>query len=164
MAPRLTPDAAEMLSSHFISIRKEMKDNERDMNVRSSIPITVRQLEAIIRISESLAKMELNPHATRRHVEEALRLFKFSTMDAVNSGGGPEGMNHSELMAEVQMIEKELEKRIPVGSQVPVSRIRADFNNKGYSDNAITRALDILGRRDVLIFRNQGKVCIRQTV
>lgn len=164
MAPRLTAEAAEMLSSHFISIRKEMKDTERDLNVRSTIPITVRQLEAIIRISESLAKMELNPHATKKHVEEALRLFKYSTMDAVNSGNAPEGMNRSELMAEVQAIEKELEKRIPVGSQVPVARIKDDFIHKGYSDAAITRALAIMGRRDILIFRNQGKVCIRQTV
>jgi DNA replication licensing factor MCM5 len=45
-------------------------------------------LEAIIRISESLAKMTLSPVATEQHVDEALRLFKYSTMDAVQSGGG----------------------------------------------------------------------------
>lgn len=41
-----------------------------------TIPITVRQLEAIIRISESLAKMQLQPFATDEHVNEALRLFQ----------------------------------------------------------------------------------------
>ena len=34
-----------------------------------------RQLEAIVRISESLAKMELREEADVSHVEEALRLF-----------------------------------------------------------------------------------------
>lgn len=41
-----------------------------------------RQLEAIIRVTESLAKMELQPFVTDRHVDEALRLFKVSTLEA----------------------------------------------------------------------------------
>ena len=43
---------------------------------RIAIPITVRQLEAVIRISESLAKMELLPFVIDRHVEESLRIFQ----------------------------------------------------------------------------------------
>lgn len=39
------------------------------------IPITVRQLEAIVRISEALAKQELSPTANKGHVQEAIRLF-----------------------------------------------------------------------------------------
>lgn len=53
---------------------------------KNSIPITVRQLEAIVRISESLAKMQLLPFATESHVNEALRLFQVSTLDAAMSG------------------------------------------------------------------------------
>ena len=60
-----------------------MQQIERDNNERSSIPITVRQLEAIIRISESLAKLTLQPTVQEVHVDEAIRLFKLSTMDAV---------------------------------------------------------------------------------
>lgn len=45
-----------------------------------------RQLEAIIRISESLAKMKLQPFATDADVDEALRLFQVSTLDAAMSG------------------------------------------------------------------------------
>ena len=45
-----------------------------------------RQLEAIIRISESLAKMALLPFAMESHVDEALRLFQVSTLDASHSG------------------------------------------------------------------------------
>ena len=50
------------------------------------ILLSFRQLEAIIRISESLAKMRLLPFATAAHVEEALRLFQVSTLDAAMSG------------------------------------------------------------------------------
>lgn len=45
-----------------------------------------RQLEAIIRISESLAKMRLAPFALEADVDEALRLFQVSTLDAATSG------------------------------------------------------------------------------
>ena len=45
-----------------------------------------RQLEAIIRISEALAKMSLSPFASDTHVDEALRLFQVSTLEAAHSG------------------------------------------------------------------------------
>jgi DNA replication licensing factor MCM5 len=35
----------------------------------------VRQLEAVIRLSESLAKMRLKDEVTAEHVDEAHRLF-----------------------------------------------------------------------------------------
>lgn len=46
----------------------------------------MRQLEAIIRLSEALTKMELLPFVEERHVEEAIRLFKVSTIAAAQSG------------------------------------------------------------------------------
>ena len=51
-----------------------------------AVPITVRQLEAIVRISESLARMQLQDVATEAHVRQAIELFKTATMDAVKSG------------------------------------------------------------------------------
>ena len=51
-----------------------------------AIPVTVRQLEAVIRISEAIARMALQPVATQEHVAKAIQLFNFSTMEAVKSG------------------------------------------------------------------------------
>lgn len=39
-----------------------------------------------MRIAESLGKMKLQPFATEADVEEALRLFQVSTLDAAMSG------------------------------------------------------------------------------
>jgi len=80
--PRLTPQAAEVLKNHYVSIRKAMREE------KSSIPITVRQLEALVRISESLAKMELRDEVDISHVEEALRMFTVSTLDSANRDRG----------------------------------------------------------------------------
>ena len=41
-APRLSAEAQEMLSSHFVSLRKQVQQVERDNDERSSIPITIR--------------------------------------------------------------------------------------------------------------------------
>lgn len=60
-----------------------MERGEGEMPV---VPITVRQLEAIVRISEALARMQLRVDATTDHVELALHLFRVSTMDATRAG------------------------------------------------------------------------------
>ena len=67
-------------------MRSGSKQHEQETQKRMSIPITVRQLEAVIRITESLAKMRLVPFATEQHVDEALRLFQVSTLEAAMSG------------------------------------------------------------------------------
>lgn len=114
-APRMSPEAAEKLSSHFVSIRRQVARAEADANQRSSIPITIRQLESLVRLTESLAKIELQPIATEKHVDEAIRLFLGSTMDAVMSAGGDTsalGMGgNRELVEEVHKVEDELRRR-----------------------------------------------------
>jgi len=55
--------------------RQKAKKDKLSGKKKHNIPITVRQLEAIIRISESLAKMALNQNVEEEHVHEAHRLF-----------------------------------------------------------------------------------------
>ena len=71
--PRLSREAGEKLKNKYVVMRGQTREVEEETEKRIAIPITVRQLEAVIRISESLAKMELQPFAVDRHVEEALR-------------------------------------------------------------------------------------------
>lgn len=160
-APRLSTAAAEKLSSHFVSIRARVAASERTANVRSSIPITVRQLEAIIRITESLAKITLSPIADESHVDEAIRLFLASTMDAVSQGtdgvgnGGLGG--NRELMEEVGKVEEELRKRLPIGWSTSLGTLRREFvTGRGFSEAALARALHVLQRRETVRLRSGG--------
>jgi DNA replication licensing factor MCM5 len=158
-APRLSPEAAEKLSSHFVSIRRQVHASEINANQRSSIPITVRQLEAIIRITESLAKLSLSPIADESHVDEAIRLFLASTMDAVNQG---EGQSSKELMDEVNKIEEELRRRMPIGWQVNLSTLKREMvDGKGYSEQALARALHVMNARETIRWRHGGSVVFR---
>ena len=74
--PRLSAAARDKLRNHFVQIRAETRRQEMERSERSAIPITVRQLEALVRLSESLAKMALQPFVGEHHVDEAIRLFK----------------------------------------------------------------------------------------
>jgi DNA replication licensing factor MCM5 len=167
-APRLSPAASEKLSSHFVSIRNRVAQAEATSNERSSIPITVRQLEAIIRITESLAKLTLSPIADESHVDEAIRLFLASTMDAVSqgesSGMGGVGGNR-ELQLETGKVEEELRRRLPIGWSTSLGQLRREFvQGRGYSEAALARALLVLQRRETVRLRNGGSQVYRSGV
>ena len=84
-SPRLSEEASEILKNHYVAIREDVRA-QSPADGASAVPISVRQLEAIIRIAEALAKMRLSPEATIEDVNEALRLFKVSTLSAAKSG------------------------------------------------------------------------------
>ncbi|KAL9249939.1 DNA replication licensing factor MCM5-like protein [Drosera capensis] len=84
--PRLSEAASKKLQTEYVNIRQNMRQQANETGAPAAISITVRQLEAVIRLSEALAKMRLSHAATNEHVKEAIRLFTVSTMDAARSG------------------------------------------------------------------------------
>lgn len=154
----MSAEAAEKLSGNFVAIRKQVHAIEQDSNERSSIPITIRQLEAIIRITESIAKLHLRAVASESDVDEAMRLFLASTMDAVGQGQ----TLRQELLEDVGKIEQELRKRLPIGWSASYAALSREFvQAKGYSQHALQKALQIMERRDTIQLRNQGSSIYR---
>ncbi|KAF4022636.1 hypothetical protein G4228_014968 [Cervus hanglu yarkandensis] len=161
--PRLSAEAAEKLKNRYIIMRSGARQHERDSDRRSSIPITVRQLEAIVRIAEALSKMKLQPFATEADVEEALRLFQVSTLDAALSGtlSGVEGFTSQEDQELLSRIEKQLKRRFAIGSQVSEHSIIQDFTKQKYPEHAIHKVLQLMLRRGEIQHRMQRKVLYR---
>ncbi|KAK7808000.1 hypothetical protein U0070_016390 [Myodes glareolus] len=161
--PRLSAEAAEKLKNRYIIMRSGARQHERDSDRRSSIPITVRQLEAIVRIAEALSKMKLQPFATEADVEEALRLFQVSTLDAALSGNlsGVEGFTTQEDQEMLSRIEKQLKRRFAIGSQVSEHSIVQDFTKQKYPEHAIRKVLQLMLRRGEIQHRMQRKVLYR---
>lgn len=160
-APRLSVTAAEKLRTQYVLMRKGTKDVEHEK--RLSIPITVRQLEAIIRIAESLAKMKLQPFANESDIDEALRLFTVSTIEAATSGSlaGAEGFTSDEDTEMLARIEKQLKRRFPIGSQVSEFNIVQDFTRQKYPERAIYKVIHTMIRRGELQHRMQRKMIYR---
>lgn len=89
------------------------------------------------------------------HVEEAIRLFKCSTMDAV-SAGSADGLSRGELNEEMNGIEKEIRRRLPIGwSTSYQSLVREFVTQRGYSSHALERTLFVLEKREVIRFSGQ---------
>ncbi|RZF41144.1 hypothetical protein LSTR_LSTR010796 [Laodelphax striatellus] len=161
--PRLSEAAGEKLKNRYVLMRSGTREHEIESEKRMSIPITVRQLEAVIRISESLAKMQLSSFATESHVDEALRLFQVSTLDAAMSGtlAGAEGFTTEEDHEMLIQIEKQLKRRFAIGSQVAEHNIVQDFLRQKYPERAIYKVIMTMIRRGELQHRSQRKVLYR---
>ena len=66
-APKLSHEASEKLQNLYLNDRQKSKEHRATS--KNSIPITVRQLEAIIRLSEALAKIRLKDEVTSEYVD-----------------------------------------------------------------------------------------------
>merc|ERR1739838_1000056 len=145
--PRLTEAAAEILKNEYVNFRQTAKKREESTGQQSAIPITVRQLEAIVRISESLARMQLSETATEDHVKEAVRLFRFATMKAVRQGhlltNDGSGANE-DFMTKVSDAENMLRTRIAVGSQSSVKKATQDVVERGCAQPAVIQAMHFM--------------------
>jgi len=134
--PRVTPEAAEVLKNNYVSIRQHMKAQGE------TIPITVRQLEAIIRISESLAKMELREDVDVGHVEEAVRLFMRSTMDSANK-------NREDLQPEereeIERAQEQLRRLVPRGGRKNVHQLESLLvQTAGIDERTARKAINMM--------------------
>merc|ERR1712048_147913 len=150
--PRVTNEASEVLANHYISIRKSMKE-EKEAGRDAGIPITVRQLEAIIRISESLAKMELKDDVDIEHVEEALRLFTVSTLDSANKDRASMTDNLSEEDRDMlKQAEEQIRRRVARGSKISKFQLEQWLVSAGgVEDRIARRAITTLVRQGELI-------------
>jgi len=157
--PRLSQAAAEVLKNHYVSIRSAVRNKNSATNStgKTTIPITVRQLEAIVRISEALARMTLSPVATEEHVNEAIRLFNISTFEAATSGQIVTETLSPTVMSEIQNAETLLKRRLPIGSHISEKQVIDDFVRQGISEFAVRKAIGILVQRSELEYRNQRR-------
>uniref|UniRef100_A0A182XAS6 DNA helicase MCM8 n=1 Tax=Anopheles quadriannulatus TaxID=34691 RepID=A0A182XAS6_ANOQN len=79
--PKLTAKAAEELREFFVELRRA--HNHMDM-----IPVTTRQLEGLIRLTQARAKIDLSPEATVAHVRDVLAILRQSMLDVFSTDEG----------------------------------------------------------------------------
>ena len=161
--PRLSQAACDKLQNRYVLMRSGAKSHENESHKKTSIPITVRQLEAIVRIAESLAKMKLQAFAGEHEIDEALRLFQVSTLDAAMTGdlSGVEGFTSTSDQEELNRIERQIKRRFAVGSQVSEFAIVQDFIKQKYDERKIYKVLHLMLRRGEVQHRVQRKMLYR---
>ncbi|MHA1287535.1 MAG: minichromosome maintenance protein MCM, partial [Candidatus Thorarchaeota archaeon] len=69
--PQLTPEAAEVIENFYVGLRKSAEGG-------AAVPITARQLESLVRLSEARARMALQPKVSKEDAQAAVRLMEDS--------------------------------------------------------------------------------------
>lgn len=176
-SPRLSEEAGSVLTSSYVRIRDDIRRQaimaqnvggvvgSGSVNDASNtvIPITVRQLEALVRISESLAKMRIDPLVRIEDVTEALRLFQVSTMAAAQTndpttGSGIGTMNREE----VDRTESILRSRLSLsGSYMNRQKLIEECVGQGFNAMMVAHVLHIMIGRGEVLEKNQGRLLKR---
>jgi hypothetical protein len=77
-------------------------------------------------------------------------------MDAVSAGSSIEGLSRNELNDEVEKIEREVRRRLPIGwSTSWASLVREFVTLQGYSASALERTLYVMEKREIVRFSGQ---------
>ena len=149
-SPRLTERARETLQNYYVAIRQglvaEDAEAERRGPAPRAVPITGRQLEAIVRLSESFAKMRLSDVATEDDVARAIHMFTVSTLRAAKMGDvDVEGL--SDGHGAEHTAEEHIRKRVQILMAVSVHSLLADLNAQGIDKAVAQRALNAMVRQ-----------------
>jgi DNA replication licensing factor MCM5 len=187
-SPRLTVEAGEILTSSYVKIRDDVRRqaiaaaghgnggrgvggggggnyNDGGAMQQGAIPITVRQLEALVRLSESLARMRLDSEVQAEDVTEALRLFRVSTMAAnaadQNTGDLSWSAASGPNRIEVDRTENFLRMRLNVGSTVNKQKIIEEAVGQGFNAVVLSRCIAVMVARGEMLERNQARLLKR---
>ena len=75
ITPKMTLAAIEEIKNFYVTLRASAAKEENEIK---SIPISARQLEALVRLSEASAKVRLSDKVTKRDAQRAVSLLKSS--------------------------------------------------------------------------------------
>jgi DNA replication licensing factor MCM5 len=135
--PKLSIEAGNLLQNYYVDDRKMVNENKKSKS-KTNIPVTVRQLEAIIRLSESIAKMSLESFVLEHHVNEAHRLFKISTLSAATARFNTVTDIPADMAPIILKIEESIKRRLAIGAKVSYSKIIQELQTKYQSEKAIS--------------------------
>eukprot|EP00884_Botryococcus_braunii_P012720 jgi/Botrbrau1/21449/Bobra.0216s0057.1 len=72
--PRLTNEAKQILKDFYCELRNKAQS-------QNGLPITIRQLESLVRLAEARARCDLSQTVEVQHASEVVELMKFCTWD-----------------------------------------------------------------------------------
>lgn len=124
--PVLSKEAMEEIKRYYVRMRKRRPKTEGEEEVKP-MPITARQLEALIRLSEAHARMRLSDVVTREDAREAIELVEYTLSQIARDESGELDISVLEVgrsSKQINKIErvigiiKRLEKDSPQGAAI----------------------------------------------
>ena len=150
IVPALTDGALEEIKDFYLKMRKS---GGGEGGIRA-IPISARQLEALIRLSEASARTRLDDRVTRKDAKKAIELLDYclnevgfdretGKIDIDRIATGIAATQRSHIMVLKEII-GELEAKL--GKSIPIDDIVAEAKNRGLDEDKVEEALERLKR------------------
>jgi len=150
VSPKLTDGAIEEIKDFYLRMRKS---GGSEGSVKT-IPISPRQLEALVRLSEASAKSRLDDRVTRKDAKKAIELLDYCLMqvgldretgkidiDRIATGIAATQRSHIHVLKDVI---NEIEAK--VGKTILIQDVVAEAKNRGLDEDKVEEALERLKR------------------
>ncbi len=160
--PELTDEAVDELKKFYVELRNRPVSSESAMR---PIPISARQLQALIRMSEASAKLRLSKEVTKDDAKESIELMKYYLMqvgydyesktfdiDKIYTGMTASKRNKVLIVRETITGLKER-----LGELIPIEEIEKELEDKLTRDE-IDYAINELIKNSVIYQPRQGYV------
>ncbi|MEM4714390.1 MAG: minichromosome maintenance protein MCM [Candidatus Nanoarchaeia archaeon] len=150
--PKLTQAAIEEIKKFYITLRGSATREEAQVK---PIPISARQLEALVRLSEASARVRLADKVTRKDALKAIELLKSSMQEVAYDAEtgqydidriatGITAVQRSQIAAIRRIIDMLAEK---VGKLIPLQDILQEANAEGIDKTKVEEILDNLKKK-----------------
>lgn len=151
VSPKLTEGALEEIKEFYLKMRRSGSGGESGIH---AVPISARQLEALVRLSEASARARLDDRVTRKDSKKAIELLDYCLMqigldketgkiDIDRLATGIAATQRSHIMV-VKDIIGELE--VKLGKSIPVDEVFAEAKNRSLDEDKVEEALERLKR------------------
>ena len=157
--PQLTQEAADQIQDFYVNMRASGSE-EGD-----SVPVTARQLEALVRVAEASARAELDDEVTEKDAQRAIDILTYCLeqvgvdpetgefdIDMVESGVS--GSQRNRLQAIKQIIEAEAGE----DDSVEIEKVVEKAAEKDISEDQAEEVISRLKRDGELFEPEQGKI------
>lgn len=163
MRPRLSDSAMHELRNYYIRMRTSGSTDEGNVK---TIPITARQLEALVRLAEAAAKLRMSDKVQKRDAKRAIGLLNY-TLEQV--GMDPEtgkididristGIPTTERGKIITVRELILELEEKVGKTIPMEDVVTAAAERGLSEDDVDEAVQKLKRSGDVFEPKRGYV------
>ncbi|HTY43664.1 MAG TPA: AAA family ATPase, partial [Patescibacteria group bacterium] len=162
--PKLTDEAVEEIKNFYIELRNKPVSSEGALK---PIPISARQLQALIRMSEASAKIRLSPVVTREDSKRAIDIVKYylmqvgydyesKTFDIDRISGKFTSSQRGKIFT-VRDVITNLENKL--GKMIPVEEIEKELEGKMKKEE-IEEAINKLNSEGTIYIPRRGYVGI----
>ncbi len=151
--PKISDEAMKTIEDFYLNLRSQTSTEGEGVR---SVPISARQLEAIIRLTEASAKLRLSEFATVEDAKRAIDItmaylsevgFDRNTgqLDIDRIASGISSSQRGIILSIKSIIKKEIET-LPSGSTLPIQKVYDDAVNVGIPKDKVDEAISVLKR------------------